>query len=133
MVEMAAISNATGLIPYRDGMHGPAATLDQLDKVLCPIADGGVLSQKGVVDFSVGKGVAPGVFVVVEMPHPRIRERMRADLKLGEGPYYKFFRPYHLTSLKCHCLARAQFFMALPICNHYKFPHQKFALWPKKI
>ena len=99
MVEMAAIANATGLVPDCPGMHGPAATLDQLEKVLCPIADGGVLSKKGVVDYSIGKGVAPGVFVVAEMAHPRLRERMH-DLKLGTGPYYTFYRPYHLTSLE---------------------------------
>jgi predicted homoserine dehydrogenase-like protein len=99
MVEMAAISNATGLVPDCDGMHGPAATLDQLENVLCPIADGGLLSRKGVVDYSIGKGVAPGVFVVVELAHPRLRERMH-DLKLGKGPYYTFYRPYHLTSLE---------------------------------
>ena len=99
MVEMAAISNATGLVPDVPGMHGPAATLDQLEHMLCPVADGGVLSRKGVVDYSVGKGVAPGVFVIAEMAHPRVRERMH-DLKLGAGPYFKFIRPYHLTSLE---------------------------------
>ncbi|GAB2179743.1 NAD(P)H-dependent oxidoreductase [Dongia sp. agr-C8] len=99
MVEMAAIANATGLVPDCPGMHGPAATLDQLEKVLCPVGDGGVLSKKGVVDYSIGKGVAPGVFVVAEMAHPRLRERMH-DLKLGAGPYYTFYRPYHLTSLE---------------------------------
>jgi predicted homoserine dehydrogenase-like protein len=99
MVEMAAIANATGLVPDKPGMHGPAATLDELEKVLCPKADGGVLSRKGVVDYSIGKGVAPGVFVIAEMVHPRLRERMH-DLKLGPGPYYKFVRPYHLTSLE---------------------------------
>jgi predicted homoserine dehydrogenase-like protein len=99
MVEMAAIANATGLVPDRPGMHGPAATLPELETVLCPKEDGGVLSRKGVVDFSVGKGVAPGVFVIAEMAHPRLRERMH-DLKLGAGPYYKFYRPYHLTSLE---------------------------------
>ena len=85
MVEMAAIANATGLVPDRPGMHGPAATREELSKVLCPTSDGGVLSRKGVVDFTVGKGVAPGVFVIAEMAHPRLRERMN-DLKLGEGP-----------------------------------------------
>lgn len=99
MVEMAAIANATGLIPDCPGMHGPAATLTELEKVLCPVADGGVLSRKGVVDYSIGKGVAPGVFVIAEMSHPRVRERMH-DLKLGAGPYYTFYRPYHLTSLE---------------------------------
>ena len=99
MVEMTAIANATGLVPDLPGMHGPAATLEQLPKVLCPVEDGGILSRKGVVDYSVGKGVAPGVFVIAEMAHPRLRERMN-DLKLGEGPYFTFFRPYHLTSLE---------------------------------
>jgi predicted homoserine dehydrogenase-like protein len=99
MVEMAAIANATGLVPDKPGMHGPAATRDELSRVLCPVEDGGVLSRKGCVDFSIGKGVAPGVFVIAEMAHPRLRERMN-DLKLGEGPYYTFFRPYHLTSLE---------------------------------
>ena len=99
MVEMAAIANATGLVPDRPGMHGPAAGLDQLEKMLCPKADGGMLSRKGVVDYSIGKGVAPGVFVIAEMAHPRLRERMH-DLKLGAGPYYTFYRPYHLTSLE---------------------------------
>lgn len=98
-VEMCAIGNSTGLVPDVPGMHGPAATLDRLHSVLCPVADGGVLSRKGVVDYSIGKGVAPGVFVVAELAHPRLRERMH-DLKLGPGPYYTFYRPYHLTSLE---------------------------------
>jgi predicted homoserine dehydrogenase-like protein len=99
MVEMAAIANATGLVPDRPGMHGPAATLAELSKVLVPERDGGVLSRAGVVDYTIGKGVAPGVFVIAEMSHPRIRERME-DLKMGEGPYFTFHRPYHLTSLE---------------------------------
>jgi len=99
MVEMAAIANATGLVPDRPGMHGPKATVDELARTLVPAADGGVLSRKGVVDYSIGKGVAPGVFVVAEAPHPRLRERME-DLKMGEGPYFTFHRPYHLTSLE---------------------------------
>jgi predicted homoserine dehydrogenase-like protein len=99
MVEMAAIANATGLVPDVAGMHGPAAALDDLNKVLVPKADGGVLNRVGVVDYSIGKGVAPGVFVVAEMDHPRIWERME-DLKMGKGPYFTFHRPYHLTSLE---------------------------------
>jgi predicted homoserine dehydrogenase-like protein len=99
MVEMAAIANATGLVPDKAGMHGPAATLPELNKVLVPEKDGGVLSRVGVVDYSIGKGVAPGVFVIADMSHPRIRERME-DLKMGHGPYFTFHRPYHLTSLE---------------------------------
>jgi predicted homoserine dehydrogenase-like protein len=99
MVEMAAISNATGLVPDCPGMHGPAATRDELATTLIPKADGGLLSRSGVVDYSIGKGVAPGVFVVAKAPHERIHERL-SDLKMGKGPYFTFIRPYHLTSLE---------------------------------
>lgn len=99
MVEMCAIANATGLVPDVPGMHGPKADRDALARVLVPREAGGLLSRKGVVDYTIGKGVAPGVFVVVEASHPRIIERMD-DLHVGTGPYYCFHRPYHLTSLE---------------------------------
>lgn len=99
MVEMAAIANATGLVPDIAGMHGPRASIDQLSSTLIPQADGGVLSKSGVVDYSIGKGVSPGVFVVARMDHPRLNERLE-DLKIGKGPYFTFHRPYHLTSLE---------------------------------
>ncbi|MBN9076840.1 MAG: homoserine dehydrogenase [Rhizobiales bacterium] len=99
MVEMAAIANATGLVPDCAGMHGPAASLEELATTLIPEKDGGVLSRAGCVDYTVGKGVAPGIFVVADMSHPRLSERME-DLKLGKGPYFTFHRPYHLTSLE---------------------------------
>ncbi|MEO0546671.1 MAG: homoserine dehydrogenase [Pseudomonadota bacterium] len=99
MVEMACIANATGLVPDKPGMHGPDCALDDLCTTLCPAEDGGLLSAKGCVDYTVGKGVAPGIFVIAEMAHHRIRERMN-DLHLGPGPYYTFYRPYHLTSLE---------------------------------
>ena len=98
-VEMAAIANATGLVPDVPGMHGPKASREELPSVLIPREDGGILNRVGVVDYTIGKGVAPGVFVVVKAEHPRIIERMD-DLHVGHGPYYGFFRPYHLTSLE---------------------------------
>jgi len=99
MVEMVCIANATGLIPDIPGMHGPASSISSLAQTLIPKSDGGVLSDIGRVDYSVGKGVSPGVFVIADMSHSRIRERMN-DLKMGEGPYYTFHRPFHLTSLE---------------------------------
>ncbi|EJF92151.1 NAD(P)H-dependent oxidoreductase [Bartonella melophagi] len=99
MIEMAAIANATGLLPDCPGMHGPQASLEDLNKVLIPKKDGGILDGYGVVDYSTGQGVSPGVFVIAEITHPRLRERME-DLKVGEGPYFTFYRPYHLTSME---------------------------------
>ncbi len=99
MVEMVAIANCTGLVPDVPGMHGPAAARDDLASVLIPESAGGVLSKPGCVDYTVGKGVAPGVFCIVTTDNPRIRERM-TDLKVGKGPYFALLRPYHLTSLE---------------------------------
>lgn len=99
MVEMTALANATGLVPDVPGMHGPAADRDRLAQVLCTREDGGILGRSGVVDFTLGKDVAPGVFCIVKPRHERAIERM-ADLKVGAGPCFALIRPYHLTSLE---------------------------------
>ena len=99
MIEMVAVANATGLRPDVPGMHGPAATRDELAQVLCTREDGGLLSRPGAIDYSIGRGVAPGVFCVVKPRHPRVAERM-VDLKVGPGPCFTLVRPYHLTSLE---------------------------------
>lgn len=99
MVEMAAISNATGLKMDIDGMHGAEVNLENLHEVFIPKSKGGILNNFGIVDFTIGKNVAPGVFVIAYMPQKRIKARMDY-LNLGVGPYYTFFRPYHLTSLE---------------------------------
>jgi predicted homoserine dehydrogenase-like protein len=99
MIEMTAVANATGLIPDRPGMHGPKASAEDLAHTLCTQADGGVLAGSGRVDYSVGAGVAPGVFCIVKPRHPRIAERL-SDLKVGTGPCYALIRPYHLTSIE---------------------------------
>jgi predicted homoserine dehydrogenase-like protein len=99
MIEMVAIANCTGLVPDVPGMHGPAATREELASMLVPKSHGGLLSKSGCVDYSIGKGVAPGVFCIVETEHPRVLERM-IDLKVGKGPYFSIMRPYHLTSLE---------------------------------
>ncbi len=99
MVEMTAVANATGLIPDRPGMHGPSANLADLAQVLCGKEDGGILGQTGCVDYTIGKGVAPGVFCIVKGRHPRITERI-SDLKVGPGPCFALVRPFHLTSIE---------------------------------
>ena len=96
-IEMAAVSNATGLVPDIRGMHGSKSTVEELNKVFIPRKDGGVLNKMGVVDYAIG--VAPGVFVVFYIDNARIREGM-VQRGMGEGPYYLLFRPYHLCSLE---------------------------------
>jgi len=98
MVEMAAVSNATGLLPDVPGMHGPKVELQDLVRVFVPRADGGVFSRRGAVDFSTGT-IAPGVFAVVHSDEPRIRKDMKFITR-AEGPYYLHYRPYHLCDLE---------------------------------
>lgn len=96
-VEMAAVSNATGLVPDCRGMHGPKSTVPEINKVFIPKAEGGVLDKKGIVDFGIG--VHPGVFVVVTTDNERIKEGL-VQRDMGEGPYYTLYRPYHLCSIE---------------------------------
>ena len=98
MIEMAAISNATGLKPDVRGMHGPRTSRDKLNETFALKEHGGVLNRAGVVDYGIG-GVHPGVFLVVTTDHPRLRQAL-VYRDMGNGPYYTLFRPYHLCSIE---------------------------------
>jgi predicted homoserine dehydrogenase-like protein len=79
-------------------MTGYKTTVPELHEVFRPEADGGILPRSGVVDFATGP-VAPGVFVVARSDDPTIVEEMEY-LSMGSGPYYSFYRPYHLASIE---------------------------------
>ena len=96
-VEMAAVSNATGLVPDIRGMHGAASSVETLKTVFCPSKDGGVLDRSGVVDFAIG--VHPGVFLIFTTDNPRLKQGL-IQRDMGTGPYYQLFRPYHLCSIE---------------------------------
>ncbi len=98
MVEMAAVSNATGLLPDVPGMHGPKVEIADLARVFIPKPDGGIFERRGAVEYSTGR-VAPGVFAIVYAEDAR----MRKDMKLltgSQGPYYLQYRPYHNCDLE---------------------------------
>lgn len=98
MVEMAALANATGLRPSCRGLHGPKTDIQQLTKVFALRYQGGILEEAGVVDYAIGN-VAPGVFVVFTSDLPVVIDELRY-LKMGDGPNWVLYRPYHLTSLE---------------------------------
>jgi len=98
MIEMAAVSNATGLVPDVRGMHGPVTSRDKLNETFALKEHGGVLNRTGVVDYGIG-GVHPGVFAVVTTDHSRLRQAL-VYRDMGKGPYYTLFRPYHLCSIE---------------------------------
>jgi predicted homoserine dehydrogenase-like protein len=98
MIEMACLSNATGLTPDIRGMHGQKANIKDLVNVLIPKKDGGILSKTGVVEYVIGD-LAPGVFLVYTTDS-KIIKRDLDYLKNGSGPYYLLYRPYHLASIE---------------------------------
>lgn len=98
MTEMVALANSTGLELSKRGMYGPAATVKTLQDVFALQKDGGVLDRAGVVDYCTGD-VAPGVFVVVRTDSAYINHEM-SYLKMGPGPYFALYRPYHLASIE---------------------------------
>ncbi|MEU3271860.1 SAF domain-containing protein [Saccharomonospora sp. NPDC006951] len=98
MIEMAALANGAGLTVATRGMTGPHCTVEALSDTFRPADDGGVLPEAGVVDYCTGP-VAPGVFVIGRTDHPAVAAEM-AYLGMGKGPYYTFYRPYHLASVE---------------------------------
>lgn len=98
MIEMAALANAADLELSQRSMVGVPATVPALSELFIPVADGGVLDRAGVVDYATGP-VAPGVFVIAKATDPVVQEELRY-LKLGKGPYFSFYRPYHLASIE---------------------------------
>ena len=98
MIEMAAVSNATGLVPDLRGMHGPHCNVKDLSKIYSRKDQGGILEKEGVVDFAIGD-INPGVFVIVTTDQQRIIDGL-VQRDMGEGPNYLLYRPYHLCSIE---------------------------------
>jgi predicted homoserine dehydrogenase-like protein len=96
MIEMCAVSNATGLVPDVRGMHCAMCNVKDLKTVFSLKSQGGILEKEGVVDFAIGD-VAPGVFVVITTDNPTLIEGL-SQRDMGNGPNYLLLRPYHLCS-----------------------------------
>lgn len=120
MVEMTAMANATGFIPDVRGGHGPHTTVDDLPKKYSLKSEGGILEKYKIVDYA--HGIAPGVFVIVTTPLPQVHHEMQF-LKMGPGPNYVLYRPYHLTSLETPIsIAKAHIYNEATIAPKYNKP-----------
>ncbi|MDR7316672.1 SAF domain-containing protein [Brevibacillus nitrificans] len=97
MVEMTAVANATGFVPDVPGMHGRKAQLAELPGLFSLTEAGGMLNRAKIVDYV--DGVAPGVFAIISSSMQEVHDTMKY-LKMGSGPNYVLYRPYHLTSLE---------------------------------
>ena len=96
--EQAVVANATGMGFLKRGMMGPtveAGTVIDKTVDLFPVDE--LLKGNGAVDYVVGAIPGPGIFVLGTIDDP-IQKHYLNLYKLGEGPLYCFYTPYHL----CH-------------------------------
>ena len=110
-IEMAAVANATGLMPAKGGLTFPPCGVDDLPRLLRPASEGGFLAHKGQVEVisSLERDTRPvfrdlrwGVYVVFEAPSDYVA-RCFAEYGMVTDPsgrYAALFRPYHLIGLE---------------------------------
>jgi len=96
--EQAIVANATGMRVARRGMHGPTVEPGVPIRAAAErFSPDELLQGEGIVDYVVGAEPAPGVFVLGTHDDPIQRHYLEL-YKLGKGPLYCFYTPYHL----CH-------------------------------
>jgi len=95
-MENAVAANATGFPVGQRGMYGPQCdhVMEAVD--LFPKEE---LLDTGLNDYVIGAEPGPGVFVIAYNDHP-IKRQYTSVLKMGEGPFYVFYTPYHLPHLE---------------------------------
>jgi len=106
-LEAAIMGNATGFVPRVRGMQGyPCAHVDDMLDQFSPED----FEDEGYVDYSLGAAPHTGAFVICHNDVPAKRELM-AYLKMGNGPLYMFYQPYHLPPWQvADSVARAALF-----------------------
>jgi predicted homoserine dehydrogenase-like protein len=94
--EQAIVANATGMTVEKRGMRG-ADHRAHVDELTTHYDVDELRAAGGYVDYVVGSQPGPGVFVLATHDDPKQRHYLNL-YKLGEGPLYSFYTPYHL----CH-------------------------------
>ena len=95
-METCVLANATGFGVGRRGMFGPACGYVRELAHLLPAEP---MLAGGIVDYSVGASPHTGGFVVVHETNPYKRTQL-AYYKLGDGPFYVFYTPFHLPHIQ---------------------------------
>lgn len=110
-IESTAVCNATGLVAPPDGLTYPPAAIDDIPRVCRPIAEGGVLHQKGQVEVisslerdgrEIGYDIRFGVFVVFEGETEYVRNCFKEYMVRTDptGRYACLYKRWHLIGLE---------------------------------
>jgi predicted homoserine dehydrogenase-like protein len=95
-MEATVLANATGFRTGRRGMYGPACKDVQEMAGLLPADQ---MITTGLVDYALGAAPHTGAFVIVHEDSPLKKAQLRY-YKLGYGPFYVFYTPYHLPHIQ---------------------------------
>lgn len=94
--EQAIVANAFGFTVGRRGMYGRDHD-GHVDELAGAYDVDELRELGGVVDYVVGAKPGPGIYVLGTHDDPKQRHYLEL-YKLGKGPLYSFYTPYHL----CH-------------------------------
>lgn len=103
-MEGVILANSSGFRVGRRGMHGPrCAHVNEIASKL-PLEQ---MLDGGLVDFALGAAPHTGAWIVFHEPNPA-KCRTLSYLKLGDGPLYVLYTPYHLPHIQiASTIARA--------------------------
>lgn len=110
-IESTAVANATGLAVPSDGLQYPPASVEDIPRVTRPVAEGGVLERKGMVEVIsslerdgrvIPYDIRMGVWVTVEAETDYVRhcfEEYNAHTD-PSGRYFTLYKRWHLIGLE---------------------------------
>jgi len=109
--EQTLVANATGMQVAQRGMFGPTVPVGTpIQEAAKQFPLDALMDGPGIVDYVVGAEPAPGVFVLGTHDHP-VQKHYLNLYKLGKGPLYCFYTPYHLCHFEVpNTVARAVLF-----------------------
>lgn len=96
-IEQNVVANATGLLPAKRGMTGVKTDLAH---ALADLERAGCYERGPAVEYTVGGDFKAGVFVVGRSEDPELDAPYLKYLKMGDGPRYLFYFPWHLCHLQ---------------------------------
>ena len=95
-MEATVLANATGFLSDAGACTVRPAATSAKSAQLLPADE---MLDTGLVDYALGAAPHTGAFVVVHEESP-LKKAQLAYYKLGDGPFYVFYTPFHLPHLQ---------------------------------
>jgi predicted homoserine dehydrogenase-like protein len=107
--EQAIVANATGFVVLNRGMSRGAEYRDDIMKIGSRYDIDQLRELGGIIDYVVGTPLTK-VYCLAEHPDPKQQHYLNL-YKMGEGPLYSLFIPYHLVHFEVpNAIARVALF-----------------------